>query len=312
MMDVKRLLALGAVFLLVAMKVSGEGLPNVAQGQIQRLANFESKWVIARHIDVWLPTEYNEQKEYAVLYMHDGGMLFDSRLTWNQQEWGVDETASQLMAEKLVSEFIVVGIHNGGKLRHSEYFPQKPFLLLNAQQQNFAYKITRDNEKLFATPIQSDNYLRFLVGELKPYIDNNFSVYRGREHTFIMGSSMGGLISLYAISEYPDIFGGAACLSTHWPGIMSMDNNPIPEAFYRYFDNMLPSPQKHRIYFDHGTATLDAFYPPLQKEVDKIMLAHGYNKKNWQTRVFPGAEHNEQAWQVRLAIPFKFLLGVQP
>lgn len=63
----------------------------------------------------------------------------------------------------------------------------------------------------------SDHYLEFLVAELKPFIDSQYRTLPGQPHTFIMGSSMGGLISLYATLEYPHIFAGAGCLSTHWP-----------------------------------------------------------------------------------------------
>ena len=77
----------------------------------------------------------------------------------------------------------------------------------------------------------SDNYLKFLVTELKPFIDKKYSVYKDMNHTFIAGSSMGGLISMYAICEYPRVFGGAACMSTHWPGIFSAEGNPVPDAF---------------------------------------------------------------------------------
>ena len=84
---------------------------------------------------------------------------------------------------------------------------------------------------MFPVPVQSDAYLKFLVTELKPFIDSTFSVATDRSNTFIAGSSMGGLISMYAVCEYPAVFGGAACLSTHWPGIFTAENNPIPEAF---------------------------------------------------------------------------------
>lgn len=124
-----------------------------------------------------------------------------------------------------------------------------------------------------------------------------------------MGSSMGGLISLYAICEYPDVFGAAACLSTHWPGIFTMENNPIPEAFYRYLENNLPDPRKNKIYFDFGTATLDAMYPPLQAEVDKIMIKKGFSSGSWQTLKFEGEDHSEKAWKKRLPIPLTFLFG---
>jgi enterochelin esterase-like enzyme len=122
-----------------------------------------------------------------------------------------------------------------------------------------------------------------------------------------MGSSMGGLISIYAISEYPDVFGGAACLSTHWPGIFSLHDNPIPEAFYAYLDEHLPNPKTHKIYFDFGTETLDAMYAPLQAKVDTIMRDKGYSAANWKTMRFEGAAHTESAWQNRLHIPLQFL-----
>jgi hypothetical protein len=114
---------------------------------------------------------------------------------------------------------------------------------------------------------------------------------------------------MYAICEYPEVFGGAACLSTHWPGIFEMKNNPIPHAFYTYLESHLPNPKKHKIYFDYGTATLDAMYPPLQKEVDRIMKAKGWTSKNWMTREFVGEDHSEKAWRKRLDIPVTFLLG---
>jgi enterochelin esterase-like enzyme len=144
---------------------------------------------------------------------------------------------------------------------------------------------------------------------LKPLIDKKYSVHRDKKHTFIAGSSMGGLISMYAICEYPNVFGGAACLSTHWPGIFTVENNPIPEAFYNYLKTNLPNPKNHRIYFDYGTATLDAMYEPLQLKVDEVMKAKGYNSLNWSTNKFEGEDHSEKAWQKRLHIPLEFLLG---
>jgi enterochelin esterase-like enzyme len=119
---------------------------------------------------------------------------------------------------------------------------------------------------------------------------------------------MGGLISMYALCEYPDVFGGAACLSTHWPGTFSMDNNPIPAAFMKYMRTHLPSPKTHKIYFDYGDATLDALYPPLQQMADEIMKEKGFNAKNWLTKFFPGEDHSENAWKKRLDIPLVFLL----
>jgi enterochelin esterase-like enzyme len=119
---------------------------------------------------------------------------------------------------------------------------------------------------------------------------------------------MGGLISLYATCEYPDIFGGAACLSTHWPGLFSLENNPVPDAFFRYLKNRLPDPKQYRIYFDHGTETLDAMYAELQSKVDTIMIAKGYTKEQWMSKSWPGQDHSEKSWKSRLSTPILFLL----
>ena len=151
--------------------------------------------------------------------------------------------------------------------------------------------------------------MKFIVKELKPIIDGKYSVYTDAKHTFIAGSSMGGLISMYAICEYPNIFGGAACLSTHWPGIFAVENNPIPNAFFEYLKKHLPNPKNHKLYFDYGTATLDAMYEPFQLKVDKIMKAKGFTSQNWSTQKFEGEEHSEKSWNKRLHIPIEFLLG---
>jgi predicted alpha/beta superfamily hydrolase len=289
--------------------VASAQVPHVASGSIKRFADFPSRYVAIRNIDVWIPDHYSHKKKYAVLYMHDGQMLFDSTSTWNHQEWGVDETAGMLINKKKIRRCIIVGIWNGGKLRHSEYFPQKPFESLTKEEQNEIYKSTRNKDQaLFEGEIQSDRYLKFIVYELKPFIDSAFSTHRDRSNTFICGSSMGGLISLYAICEYPEIFGGAACLSTHWPGIFTLLNNSIPGAFVKYIKTHLPDPSTHKIYFDYGDKTLDAMYKPLQMEADIAMKLRGYTSENWQTREFPGEDHSERAWAKRLSIPLEFLL----
>lgn len=243
--------------------------------------------------------------------MHDGQMLYDSNATWNKQAWEVDDVVTRLNQEKKIRDFIVVGVWNSGPGRHADYFPQKPFESLPRAVQDSLYSSMRGSgTSVFqGRQVNSDGYLKFLVSELKPYIDRNFSVYTDQAHTFIAGSSMGGLISMYAICEYPEVFGGAACLSTHWPGIFTMENNPIPDAFFRYMASTLPDPRTHKIYFDYGTATLDAMYPPLQGKADSVMRTRGFGEGSWMTRSFPGASHSEQAWSDRLDVPLMFLFA---
>lgn len=305
-----------AVILAIAVAACATGKPEPvpvqvpSTGRVERLAVFPSKYVTPRNVDVWLPDGYSSATRYDVLYMHDGQMLFDATHTWNKQEWRADEVAGELIRSGRTRPFIIVGIWNPGpEARHSEYFPQRPFESLPPEVQSALYAASRDGKSLFSRPVYSDAYLRFLTQELKPYIDSHFPVDGSREHTFIMGSSMGGLISMYALAEYPEVFGGAACLSTHWPGIMPTADNPIPARFFDYLQQHLPPPGRHRIWFDHGTETLDAYYPELQRQVDKIMVSKGYDPRFWQTHVYPGADHSEKSWAARLDQPMEFLLA---
>jgi len=295
--------------IILSSAVNAQKMAGTRHGAIQRIASFQSAYVTPRNFDIWLPENYSPDKKYAVLYMHDGQMLFDSANTWNHQSWDVDDVLSKLLREDKIMEVIVVGVWNGEQTRHSDYFPQKPWESLSAGQKEFVIrKLHQADSALKSFRPNSDNYLKFLVTELKPVIDKKFSTHTDQAHTFIAGSSMGGLISMYAICEYPRVFGGAACLSTHWPGIFAVEGNPVPDSFLQYMRNHLPDPETHKIYFDYGDQTLDAIYPPLQKKVDEVMKTTGYTSENWKTLSFPGKDHSEKSWNERLDIPIKFLL----
>jgi len=297
------------LFVILSYIANSQNKPKVSSGSIQRIEDFQSGYVTPRNIDIWLPENYSAEKKYAALYMHDGQMLFDSSYTWNHQAWEVDDVLSKLLREHKIMDVIVVGVWNGENTRHSDYYPQKPYESMSPDQKEF---VIRQLQKADSTlePFQpnSDNYLKFLITELKPVIDKRYSTHSDREHTFIAGSSMGGLISMYAICEYPMVFGGAACLSTHWPGVFAVEGNPAPDSFLNYMYRHLPDPETHKIYFDYGDQTLDAVYPPLQKKVDEVMKNKGFTSKNWETLSFPGKDHSEKSWNERLKIPMEFLL----
>lgn len=292
-------------------EINAQALPKVQKGTIERIEKLSSKYVDPRNVDVWLPDGYTAKKKYAVLYMQDGQMLFDSTTTWNKKSWDIDKIISRLLEEGKLEDFIVVGVWNGDKSRHADYFPQKPFESLSTEKKELVLSSARNNGvSIFGDyQIQSDGYLKFLVKELKPLIDKKYATKKAAKHTFIAGSSMGGLISMYAICEYPKVFGGAACMSTHWPGIFVMKDNPIPDAFVNYLKSSLPNPKNHKIYFDYGDKTLDALYPPLQRKVDIVMKEKGFTEKCWVTKYFPGQDHSENAWRDRFEIPLQFLLG---
>jgi predicted alpha/beta superfamily hydrolase len=233
--------------------------------------------------------------------MHDGQMLFDASTTWNKKAWGMADTVAALIRDGKMPATIIVGIWSNGLQRHSEYFPEKALQFISEPLR------TQFVTKALNGKPQADNYLRFLVQELKPEIDRRYATRPDREHTIIMGSSMGGIISLYAICEYPDVFGAAGCLSTHWLGSFEK-NATIPLATFAYLKDHLPDPKSHRIYCDHGTAPpLDSLYAESQAFADILFREKGYTDENYQSRVFPGAEHTEDAWGQRVAIPLLFL-----
>lgn len=265
-------------------------------GRLIRHMDFPSRHVPARPVDVWLPPGYDAARPYPVLYMHDGQNLFDPALAYGGVTWGVAEALTQLIAGQAVPPTIIVGIWNGKERRWQEYLPQRPFAAPHGAQALAALA-----PEWLSGPPDSDAYLRFLVTEVKPFIDHTYATRPEREHTFIMGSSMGGLISLYALCAYPHLFAGAGCVSTHWPAV----DGVLPELMA-----LLPEPGRYRLYFDFGTEELDAQYEPFQQQADALIAAMGYSQgEDWVTHKFPGANHSEQAWQQRVHIPLTFLLG---
>jgi pimeloyl-ACP methyl ester carboxylesterase len=242
--------------------------------------------------------------------MHDGQGLFDASRTWNKQAWNVHLALSKLIQEGKVQDTIVVGIPNGGKHRYSEYYPNK-YLELAPPDVRVDYVHRAQLEKPLA-----DAYLRFLVEELKPVIDQRYATRPEPAGTFVMGSSMGGMISIYAVCEYPQVFGGAAGLSTHWVGRPSrwgppeqLQNASLPLAAFNYLQRHLPRANTHRLYMDHGTNGLDAIYGIHQAVVDEIGREMGYDSAHWQSRIFEGTGHSETDWAARVEIPLAFLLG---
>lgn len=261
--------------------------------------DFASDYVDNRTVEVWLPENYSEtDSSYQVLYMHDGQNVFNPETSYNGNDWMVDEVLTDLIEKGSVPGTIVVGLWNTGATRFAEYMPQKPSEIMNSEE------VKQGVIQYGGKPIFSDDYLKFLVKEVKPFIDSEYRTKTEREYTSIMGSSMGGLISLYAIIEYPEVFGAAGCVSTHWPV------QQIGEAFIGFVKDNLPDPTTHKIYFDFGTLGLDAQYEPHQTTVDGFMKDAGYKEgKNWITKKFEGHDHKEQYWAMRVHEPLTFILN---
>jgi predicted alpha/beta superfamily hydrolase len=213
-----------------------------------------------RRVWIYLPVDYASSKnKYPVIYMHDGQNLFDNYSS-GYGEWGIDEFLDKVAPAK---ECIVVGIDHGGNERIAEYDP-------------YDSKYAKG---------RGVDYAAFLVKTLKPYIDANYRTKKEAEYTTIAGSSMGGLISMYAAMKYPDVFGNA--------GIFSPAFWIAPEIYNLAKQSSLN--KKSRFYFVCGDAESDLMVSDMEKMADLIQ-EKGIKSENSPVTVIKGASHNEKQW----------------
>jgi predicted alpha/beta superfamily hydrolase len=260
-------------------------------GNLQWLKKFRSPQLRnQRDLFVWLPASYSEgQRRYPVIYMHDGQNLFDQALSY-AGEWRVDETMSELGAQH---EAIIVGIANAGRHRLDEYSP---------------FRDTR-----LAAGGAGDAYLAFVCETVKPMIDREFRTLPGRAHTGLIGSSMGGLISLYALFRRPETFGFIGAFS---PSIWFAEHAILEYVAAAPF---VPS----TIYLDMGThegrddtdvdpdtATAPSRHLLDTRQMHSLLLQKGYRDEVDLRYVEDhGAGHHESAWARRLPNALRFLLS---
>lgn len=224
-----------------------------------------------RDVLVLLPPSYHQQidRRYPVIYMHDGQNLFDRATGYAGQEWEVDETLQNLSSEGI--EAIVVGLPNTGAARITEY---NPFHHIRGGR--------------------GEDYLNFIADTVKPVIDRDFRTQSDHDHTGIMGSSMGGLISIYGYFYRSDVFGFAGAMS---PSVWFGGN-----TLYDYIYNRPFNPGK--IYLDNGTRENSA------RKLNMVLVDRGYRPdETLRYVVEKDGEHNEQAWARRLPDALRFLLG---
>ena len=234
--------------------------------------------------------------------MHDGQNLFDANSTWNHQAWEIDSVMGALLDADSIKPAIIVGIYSVDTTRLSDLMPEKPLQYL-----------TTDSIKTFIDSYmckglyRADEYLAFIVNTLRPVINANYSVDPSFRSTAIMGSSMGGLISIYGLCEYPEVFGAAGCLSTHWSGAINR-NDDFPNAMRQYLIESLPLSSVHQLYMDCGDKTIDSVYIPYFHAMNALADSIGFDDGRLMTPFFPGHAHEERAWASRVAEPLKFIL----
>ena len=286
------------IFLLAA---CGPSTPSPSE--IRHHADIPTRDSLQRKADVYLPPGYftGKKHRYPVIYMQDGQNLFYADSSIMRVSWGADTLLDQLIQGKKIPPCIVVGVYSSYR-RILEFMPDKGFdQFPDSTKQRFL--------RAYKEP-EGDWYLNILVKDIKPYIDSVYRTVPDASHTFVGGANSGALTALYALCEYPEVFGGAACLSTHWT---ISPRNLFPDAARALIDEMgslLPDPSTHKIYFDFGTKGNDMFYEPYQNQMDGLMAAKGYVQPgNWVTRKFPDDSGYEVDWGARFHIPLEFLLS---
>jgi predicted alpha/beta superfamily hydrolase len=264
-------------------------------GRLDTLDSLRLPGLLPRPLEVWLPPGYEaDSARYPVIYAQDGQNLFEPARSFLGVDWGLDETLTSLIESGQVRPVIVVGIGNTPQ-RRRDYTPCSLYdLATPAEQATFCAEE--------GGPPQSVAYLDGLVSELIPMVNQRFRTLTGPRQTFLLGSSRGGLVSLEGLGRHPGVFGGAACLSTHW----ILAGSHLED----WLAALLPPAGAHRLYFDHGDQTLDAGYGPFQARADSLLEAQGWHQPGQRLSLaFPGHEHHERAWRQRVGPALEWLLG---
>jgi len=282
-------------------------------GEVLRYSSFPSAYSAARDVLVWLPDGYHDSHHhYAVIYMQDGQNVFSS-LSGSNDTWNVDKHLTQLAG---VRKAIVVAPYHGSSMRFSEYAPGSVIEELNAEDRqrllDSGAPPKGDGRVYYEGKVCSDGYIKFLADELKPMIDKTYRTKADKSNTFLLGSSMGGMISMYGLISRPDVFGGAACLSAHWP--LSITDDFLEESWsetlkpvYHKFLSKLPEPGTFLLWVDRGNLELDQYYEPYDSLLGALQ-ARGLQPKDYVFRSYPGTTHNEACWSARLPEVLQFLL----
>ena len=226
-----------------------------------------------KNIWVYLPKSYeNSEKAYSVIYMHDAQNLFDVKTSY-VGEWEVDEYLDSISENKA----IVIGIEHGNEKRIDELTPYK-------------------NEKYGGR--KGDAYLDFIINTLKPHVDSTYRTLTDAKHTTIFGSSLGGLISFYAIIKHPETFGNAGVFSpSFWinPEIYSLvEKSKIPKT--------------SRFYFAIGTKEGDEDMVPDQKRMVALLKSKGVADDHIISKIVQGGKHSETFWSDYFPEAYQWLL----
>ncbi|HUH29583.1 alpha/beta hydrolase [Gelidibacter sp.] len=245
---------------------------STASAQVATFNIVSPQLSVKKNIWIYLPTDYSHSdKKYPVIYMHDGQNLFDAKTSY-VGEWHVDEYLDSISDNKS----IIIGIEHGNENRLNELTPFP-------------------NETYGGG--KAEAYLNFIINTLKPHIDLTYRTLKDAEHTTIFGSSLGGLLSFYAIIKYPDIFGNAGIFSaSFW----------FSNRIFDFVSQTDISPNS-RFYFMAGTNESEEMVFDQEKMVE-LLLKKGVPKAQIKNVILEGGQHNEVLWQQNFPEAYQWLI----
>lgn len=289
-----------------------EARTQVEFGKVERWEGFNWGKLLPRTVEVWLPPKpyWDQVSPLPVWYLHDGQNLMDPKIGYGGQSWQLDSLMQVHLADGSMPPCLLVLIDNSSR-RFEDYLPP-PCLEGLAEPLHRTLQAERQGTAL------GREYGRWISQELKPWIGLNYPVVADPAAHYLMGASMGGLISSYLLAAYPEHFGGAACLSTHWPLSLKQQDLGLSQPYRSWLaqelDSLVETKKSmagdghpgagrvavHSLYMDYGDQTLDALYPPHQKAFDQLLQKGKFTRKaRYTSRFFPGAAHREADWSKR-------------
>ena len=242
----------------------------------------------SRDVVVWLPPGYGQTRQrHPVVYFQDGQNIFDSRTAFLGNAWHADQTAADLIRAGEIVAPIMVGVYNTGHARMHEYAPTRA-----------EFPGWEGDETVTRSKGDAKRYARFVVNEVKPFIDSHYLTLPDPRHTAVVGSSMGGLVALYFALWHPRTFGHVGALS---PSVWWDDRVVV-----RDFSALRKKPAV-RVWLDMGTA--EPGWDSVRLLRDALVARGWAPGTDLHYGEAEGHEHSEKAWAQRTGPLLKFLLG---
>lgn len=236
-----------------------------------------------RRVDIWSPANPTH-----LLVAHDGQNIHDRRTATRRRTWDLARTSIKVAEEVGVTPPAIIGVfHSGSKAdpfgRYKDLTPEAPY------RAGLKPVVPKNRSGMDMSALRGDEYQKLIATEIIPAVSEFLGATFTRDRTAMLGSSMGGLATLYGVGLYPNIYGTALSFSPHWV----IGENPLVDALI----DGLPSADRMKLWMSRGTKGLDSSYEPFQDYADLRAQERGFVLgQNFLTKVFERTSHSEKSW----------------